>query len=92
MARRRRSRAPPKWLRERSRELSRQAAERKRKAQEAKADPPKPEPVEVEIVRSTYQPSKVELAEDLRVDAAFEEALDALVKPVKIRRVSRPSR
>ena len=50
----------------------------------------KPEPVEVEMVPSTYQPTKAELEEDLRVNVSFEDALDALVMPVKIKRVSRP--
>ena len=45
---------------------------------------------EVEIVRSEYQPSKAELNEDVRVDATFEEAVDALTKPVSIRYIERP--
>ncbi len=49
-----------------------------------------PEPPEVEIVRNTYQPSKAELEEDQRVDATFEEAVDALAKPVRIRHIPRP--
>ena len=52
---------------------------------------PKPAPKrEVEIVRPAYQPSKSELNEDLRVDATFEEAVDALTKPVNIRYIERP--
>ena len=50
----------------------------------------RPEPVEVEVVSSTHQPTKAELEEDLRVNVSFEEALDALVMPVKIKRVPRP--
>ena len=50
----------------------------------------RPDPPEVEIVRPTYQPSKAELGEDLRVDATFEEAIQALAQPVRIRYVSRP--
>ena len=34
----------------------------------------RPEPPEVKIVHPTYQPSKMELAMDMRVDANFEEA------------------
>ena len=51
---------------------------------------PKPEPLEVEIVHPSYQPSKAELEEDLRVDASFEEAVDALAQPVSIRHIARP--
>ena len=45
---------------------------------------------EIEIVRPTYQPSKAELEGDLRVEAAFEEAVQALTQPVRIRYVPRP--
>ena len=48
------------------------------------------ETTELEIVRPTYQPSKAELEEDLRVEATFEEAVKALARPVRIRYVSRP--
>ena len=41
-------------------------------------------PKEVELVHPTYQPSKAELEEDARVDATLDEAVKALVKPVKI--------
>ena len=44
----------------------------------------------VKIVDSSYQPSKAELNEDMRVQATFEEAIDALVKPVEIEYVERP--
>ena len=40
----------------------------------------KPSPREIEIVHSSYQPSKVELKEDMRIDAAFEEAIQVLVR------------
>ena len=53
-------------------------------------DTPKPKPREVEIVQSDYQPSKAELEADMRVDATFEEAVDALTRPVRIRYVDRP--
>ena len=49
-----------------------------------------PEPQEVELVHPSYQPSKAELEEDLRVDAAFDEAVQALVRPAKVRYVKRP--
>ena len=45
----------------------------------------------VEIAHSGYQPSKAELEADLRVEATFDEAMEALTKPVKIHRVIRPA-
>lgn len=50
----------------------------------------KREPREVKIVHPSYQPSKAELEADLRVEASFEEAVDALAQPVRIRHVTRP--
>ena len=50
----------------------------------------KPAPREVEIAHPDYQPSKTELEEDLRVDATFEEAVDALAQPVSIHYINRP--
>lgn len=47
----------------------------------------KPRTRRVKIVGSTYRPSKAELAGDLRVNATFDEAVAALARPVKIRRV-----
>ncbi len=47
-------------------------------------------PREVEIVSPDYQPSAAELEEDTRVDATFDEAVDALTKPVSIRYIDRP--
>ena len=44
----------------------------------------------VEIVSPSYQPSKAELEEDMRVNATFEEAVDALTMPVNIRYIHRP--
>ncbi len=44
----------------------------------------------VEVVRSSYQPSKAELEEDLRFEGTFEEAARALVQPVNIRHVVKP--
>ena len=49
-----------------------------------------PQPREVEIVHSSYRPTKAELEQDMRVDAAFEEAIKTLVSPVRIRYVKRP--
>ena len=45
---------------------------------------------EVEIVKPDHQPSAAELAEDARVKATFDEAVDALAEPVSIRYVDRP--
>ena len=50
------------------------------------------EPREIELVHPSYQPSKAELEEDLRVDATFEEAVRALAQPVKLRYVKYPGR
>ena len=50
------------------------------------------EPPVFELVHPSYQPSKAELEEDLRVDATFEEAVQALAQPVKIRYIKRPGR
>lgn len=49
-----------------------------------------PAPREVEVVRPSYQPSRAELDEDMRVEATFEEAVQALTRPVRIRQISRP--
>ena len=49
-------------------------------------------PREVEIVHPDYQPSRAELNEDMRVEATFEEAVQALARPVKVRYVRRPRR
>ena len=45
---------------------------------------------EVEIAHPDYQPSAAELEEDVRVDATFDEAVDALARPVSIRHIERP--
>ena len=55
-------------------------------------NPKRPAPREVEVVHPSYQPSKAELEADTRVDATFEEAVQALVRPVRIRYVPRPKR
>ena len=47
-------------------------------------------PHKVQIFRPSYQPSKGELEEDIRVDAAFDEAVKALTRPVRIRYALRP--
>ena len=55
-------------------------------------DKKRAEPPEVEIVHPSYQPSKAELEEDMRVDANFEEAMDALAQPISICYVHPPPR
>ena len=45
----------------------------------------------VEIAHPSYQPSKAELDADLRVEATFDEAIEALTKPVTVQRVIRPA-
>ena len=49
-----------------------------------------PAPREVEVVHPSYQPPRAELNEDMRVEATFEEAVQALAKPVRIRHINRP--
>ena len=51
-----------------------------------------PEPPVVELVHPSYQPSKAELEEDLRIEESFEEAVQALAQPVKVRYVKYPKR
>ena len=46
----------------------------------------------VDMVAPTYQPSKAELEEDMRVRATFEEAVEALTRPVTVRYIPRRSR
>ncbi len=52
---------------------------------------PMPEPREVELLHPSCQPSKAEPEEELRVDATFEEAVQALAQPVPLRRPARLS-
>ena len=47
-------------------------------------------PKTLKIVHPSYQPNKAELDADMRVDFAFEKAVNALTKPVRIRYVDRP--
>lgn len=49
-----------------------------------------PEHPTIELVKDTYQPTKAELEEDMRVEADFEELARALVQPVNIRSIERP--
>ena len=49
-------------------------------------------PVEMDVVHPSYQPSRAELWQDLRVGATFAEAIKALVAPVAVRYVKSPKR
>ena len=44
----------------------------------------------VELVRSTYQPTKAEQEEEVRVDASIEEIADAVLSPVNVRWIDKP--
>ncbi|MCY4238044.1 MAG: hypothetical protein OXC93_06790 [Rhodospirillaceae bacterium] len=46
----------------------------------------------VDVVRSSYQPSKDELEADARVDRTFDKAIAALRQPVDVRYINRPVR
>lgn len=52
--------------------------------------PKKPERKTVELVRSTYQPTKAEKEEDIRTGASFEQVADALLAPVNPRWIDKP--
>ncbi len=51
--------------------------------------PKKPARPVVEIPEQSYQPSVKELNEDIGLSGTFEDAVKALVRPVKVRRVPR---
>lgn len=46
---------------------------------------PRPKPRAAEIVQPSYQPSGAELQENVRINAAFEGGVEALMQSVKIR-------
>ena len=50
-------------------------------------DPTKPPANTIEVVHQSYQPSKAELEADLRIKGTFQQAIQALVRPVRLRRV-----
>ena len=41
----------------------------------------------IEVPDSSYQPTRKELHEDLRLKGTFEQAVKALVRPIEIRKV-----
>ena len=51
-------------------------------------EPKKPQPRTVDVVDPSYQPTRAELREDLRLKGTFEDAIKALVRPVKVRYVT----
>ena len=55
-------------------------------------DSKSPPPRTVDVVTSTYQPSKAELEEDMRVEATFEEAVSALARRATVNYILRPKR
>ena len=55
-------------------------------------EPKQPQPRTIDVVDPSYQPSRAELREDLRISATFEELTKAVVQPVKVRYVKQPKR
>ena len=49
-----------------------------------------PERKTVELVRTSYQPTKAEKEARFSTDASFEEIVDAVLSPVDIRWIDRP--
>ena len=49
--------------------------------------PPQPT---AQVPHPSYQPSAKELREDLRLEGTFEDAVEALVRPVRVRQVMPP--
>ena len=49
-------------------------------------------PRKLKLVKSSYQPSKAELEEDVRVDAAFDELIGVMLQPVKIEWIDKPEK
>ena len=50
-----------------------------------------PKPRTVELIKSTYQPTKAELQQTNEpISASFEEVVKAMVQPVKIRYIDKP--
>ena len=58
---------------------------------------PEPKPRIVEVVKSSYQPTKVELEEEISLEVSgtavlerMEAFADAVLRPVRFRRISNP--
>lgn len=52
----------------------------------------RPQPRTLDVVDPSYQPSRAELRENLRINTTFEELTKAVVQPVKVRYVERLKR
>lgn len=50
----------------------------------------KPNRKTVELVKSSYQPTKREREETFATNASFEQAVDAVLRPVKVRWIDLP--
>ena len=51
----------------------------------------KPKPKTVEMVRSSYQPTKAEKEEEFKVEGSMDEIAEALLRePIKIRWIDKP--
>ncbi len=50
----------------------------------------KPQPRAIDVVDPSYQPSRAELREDLRINATFEELTKAVIQPARVRYVKTP--
>ncbi len=50
----------------------------------------KQKPKTVELVKSTYQPTKAEQEEEFRAGASMEEIADAVLSPVNVRWIDKP--
>ena len=46
----------------------------------------------VKLAKSSYQPSKAELEEEVQIDASFQELTRAVVQDVKLKFVAKPKR
>ena len=54
------------------------------------SQPKQTKPKTVKVPDSSYQPSRAELRDDLRLKGTFEDAVKALVKPVNVQRMMPP--
>ena len=51
-----------------------------------------PKPRKVKLVKSSYQPSKVELQEEVKLDCSFDELFQAMFQPVDVEWIERPEK
>ncbi len=50
----------------------------------------KPKPKTVELVKSSYQPTKAEKKEEIQINATLDELVETAVRPVNIRWIDKP--